>query len=44
MVVAFHVCALFCVYFEPEFPFVVLLVIGPLEDLFVYVGKMDDHN
>lgn len=33
----------FCVYFEPEFLFVVLLLIGPPEDSFVYVGKMDDQ-
>lgn len=31
-------------YFEPEFSFVLLLLIGPLEDLFVYVGKMDGQD
>lgn len=44
MVVVFHAWALFCVYFEPEFPLVVLLLIGPPEDSFVYVGKMDDQD
>lgn len=33
----------FFLYFEPEFLFVVLLLIGPPEDSFVYVGKMDDQ-
>lgn len=43
MVVVFPVWALFFVYSEPEFLFVVLLLIGPPEDSFVYVGKMDDQ-
>lgn len=43
MMVVFHLWALF-LYFKPEFPFVVLLLIGPPEDPFVYVGKMDDQD
>ena len=39
MVVVLHVLALFFVHFMPDFPFVVLLLIGPPEDSFVYVGQ-----
>lgn len=37
-------CMCVCLYYVPVLLFVLLLLIGPPEDLFVYVGKMDDGD